>query len=80
MAITKMEGRTYQMLAKDARVAHIRPDGDDRVWVGLAEGWSVDPLSTTPQGGSFENWEAARNWVRKAKQVDTVPGEVAMSS
>lgn len=70
MAITKMEGRTYDMLKHDKRVRHMQSeDSNTCVRVFLHEGWYVDPLSTSPQSEMFDNWEAARNWVRKAKQV-----------
>lgn len=68
MAITKMEGSTYRMLLKDRRVAAIRPYGGTCVNIELTEGWGVPH----PEGNSrairlnFDNWEDARNWVRKA--------------
>ena len=71
MAILKMEGRTHDMLAKDKRVKGIEhlPD-EKRVVVCLAEGWiGKGPGDTDRVLMGFDNWEAARNWVRKAKQT-----------
>lgn len=67
--ITKLHGSTYRMLEKDKRVANIAHSEDGlKVLVSLAPGWQCE--SGTRE--TFDNWEAARNWVRKAKQVDEV--------
>lgn len=65
MAITKMEGRTYDMLIKDKRVSAIEPVSNDVVAVSLAPGWQNN--GDVRRG--FDDWCSARNWVRKAKEV-----------
>lgn len=70
MAITKMTGRTYEMLARDKRVRHIQQeDSNTCVRIFLQPGWYVNPQDSSPQSAMFDNWEAARNWVRKAVEV-----------
>lgn len=69
--ITKMEGRTYDMLAKDKRVKAIKPAkyGDVQgVRIDLAPGWQNEGATA----GDFPDWEAARNWVRKAVNLEKV--------
>ena len=67
MTIKVLEGGTYRMLSKDKRVHSIEPGKDgNTVIVVLNREW-VGP--TDRQGCEFDNWEAARNWVRKARQV-----------
>lgn len=71
MAIKTMTGRTYDMLAKDKRVASIKPAkyGDvEGVRIDLAPGW----LNGGCNAGNFPDWESARNWVRKAQNQETV--------
>jgi hypothetical protein len=69
MAITKMEGRTYDMLARDHRVKSIKPAkyGDVQgVRIDLVDGWQNEGANA----GDFPDWEAARNWVRKAVKLE----------
>lgn len=67
MAITKMTGRTHDMLAKDKRVSKIMHNEDGaKVLVILAPAW----MSGGNARSTFDNWEAARNWVRKAVNVE----------
>lgn len=65
MAITVMEGGTYRMLIKDKRVKSLTPEVGNAVVVVLNDGWAGPG---DQQGNTFDNWEAARNWVRKAQE------------
>lgn len=71
MAVVKMGGRTYDMLVKDKRVKSIKSaaygKGIQGIVITLADGWQSNGCTA----GDFPDWEAARNWVRKAvKLVD----------
>lgn len=71
MTILKMEGRTHDMLAKDKRVAAIKPAkyGEEvGVQITLAPGWRNESCDA----GDFPDWESARNWVRKAVLLEEV--------
>ncbi len=68
MAITKLTGRTYDMMIKDDRVKEVisHPDDPTKIVVSLADPWTsgVDGEKVLK---SFDNWESARNWMRKAR-------------
>jgi nitrogen fixation protein len=67
--ITKMDGSTYRMLLKDKRVASVEshPVLGGKIFLQLANGWRVPGvLDVGGDAKTFDNWEAARNWVRKA--------------
>lgn len=70
MAITVLEGSTFRMLSKDKRVSEVLL-ANNRVQLVLNPPWGVLEADLFRVAMVFDNWEAARNWVRKA--VDQVP-------
>lgn len=65
--ITKMTGRTYDMLDRDKRVRKIKPAGEGQVTIMLQIDWEAADGAAE---ATFDNWEDARNWVRKAVLIE----------
>lgn len=65
--ITVLQGSTYRMLIKDERVASMTVEGT-KVEITLAAPYFYGNMGVTT--GTFENWESARNWVRKAEKQE----------
>lgn len=77
MAVTVLEGGTFRMLIKDKRVHGIASCRDgkrvasadeqpNQVEVVLKSGWQ----SGGDKARVFDDWESARNWVRKAVNLE----------
>lgn len=69
MAITVLQGGTFRMLSKDKRVLDIDLGEEEKVIITTAHGFAFGPNADrffSEHVRGFENWESARNAVRKA--------------